>query len=88
MNVFSKEQVDHAFATGAISLLDFIEVYIDNFGSKKTSKIVRKNIEAKMISEGISKQEIAEHLQVISILIQSIKKRAISKLSSEDKISY
>lgn len=79
MNLFSKEQVNRAFQTGAISILDFIEIYIDNFGSKKASKIIRKNLEVQMISDNISKEEREEHLQVISILIQSFKKNTLLK---------
>ncbi len=79
MNIFSKEQVDSAFESGAISILDFIEIYIDNFGSKKASKIIRKNLEEKMIADCVPKEEREEHLQVISILVQSFKKRTILK---------
>lgn len=42
---FTFEQVQHAFVNEDITLEQFIEVLVENFGAKKTRKILRKNLE-------------------------------------------
>jgi len=67
--VFSFEEVENAFSTGSISLKSFAEILADNFGRKKARKILRKNLESKLIEEGMLWPERQEHLLLISLLI-------------------
>ena len=39
------EELQEAFVSEQITLDQFIQVLIDNFGAKKTRKIIRKNME-------------------------------------------
>jgi hypothetical protein len=41
---FTFERIQQAFVEGHITLEQFIQVLIDNFGAKKTRKILRTNI--------------------------------------------
>jgi hypothetical protein len=67
--VFSFEEVENAFSTGSISLKSFAEILADNFGRKKARKILRRNLESKLIQEGMLWPERQEHLLLISLLI-------------------
>ena len=39
------DKVQEAFVDGRITLEEFIEILVDNFGKKKTAKILAQNIE-------------------------------------------
>lgn len=49
----SFEQLQKAFIEERITLNQFIEVLIDNFGAKKTRQILRRNIEIALKQETI-----------------------------------
>lgn len=44
MQVMDYKLVEEAFAEGVITLEQFIEVLVDNFGKKATQKIIKHNI--------------------------------------------
>jgi len=44
MKTFSFKEVEQAYISQAITLEQFIEVLVDNFGRKKTRKILEHNI--------------------------------------------
>jgi hypothetical protein len=67
--IFSFEDVEKAFTNGSISIKSFAEILADNFGKKKARKILRKNLESKLIQEGMLWPERQEHLLLISLLI-------------------
>ncbi len=52
----SFEKIQKALIEHAITLEQFIEILIDNYGAKKTRKILRKNLELAI------KEETKEHL--------------------------
>jgi BRCT domain type II-containing protein len=66
---FEYKEIEHAFASGAISLKAFAEVLADNLGPKKARKVLRRNLEIKLIEENMSFEERQEHLLLISLLI-------------------
>ena len=66
---FYFEEVEHAFTDGSISLKSFAEILADNFGKKKARKILRRNLEDKLLEEGMLWPERQEHLLLISLLI-------------------
>ena len=47
--------VQTAFVEGFITLDEFIQILIDNFGKKKARKILRKNLDIAIKKEEISK---------------------------------
>ena len=67
--IFSFEDVEKAFEDGSISIKSFAEILADNFGKKKARKILRRNLESKLIQEGMLWPERQEHLILISLLI-------------------
>jgi hypothetical protein len=50
----SFDKVQQAFINRVITLEQFIDILIDNFGAKKTRKILRKNIELALKKEQTS----------------------------------
>jgi hypothetical protein len=67
--VFSFQEVEYAFTSGSISLKSFAEILADNFGKKKARKILRRNLESKLLQEKMPWPERQEHLLLISLLI-------------------
>jgi len=63
----SFEILQEAFIQNQITVEQFIEVLVDNFGAKKTRKILRKNLqlalekECKAALHGESKKVLQEH---------------------------
>ncbi len=49
----SLELLQAAFVNQDITLEQFIEVLVDNFGAKRTRKIIRKNLEIALKKEAI-----------------------------------
>jgi hypothetical protein len=66
---FHFEDIQRAYIDGSISLKSFAEVLADNFGKKKARKILRKNIEVKLIEEKMPFDKRQEHLSLISLII-------------------
>jgi len=54
---FTWEQVEEAFIDGRITLEQLIEVLIDNFGVKRTRKIIRTNLRLAIEKEKLSKKQ-------------------------------
>jgi hypothetical protein len=69
MKTYSFEDIQNAFSSGEISLNAFAEVLGDNFGKKKTRKILRKNLEPKLKEDGMSWEERQKYLGLISLLV-------------------
>lgn len=63
------QEVENAFARGDISLQEFAEVLADNFGKKKTRKILRRNLEIKLKEDNMPWPERQEHLNLVSLLV-------------------
>ena len=53
----SFEKIQQALIDQRITIEQFIEILIDNYGAKKTRKILRKNLELAMEAE-IKKQSL------------------------------
>ena len=66
---FEYKDIENAFSNGSISLQDFAIVLGDNFGKKKARKILRRNLETKLLEMKMPFDERQEHLQLISLLI-------------------
>ncbi len=58
--------VQEAFIQGTITLEQFIEILVDNFGAKKTRKILRKNLELAVQKNYLEEEELDAVNQVIS----------------------
>lgn len=69
MKTFDFSDIQKAYSNGSISLISFAEILSDNFGRKKARKILRKNLELKLIEEGMPFEERQEYLLLISLLI-------------------
>jgi len=54
---FIWEQIEEAFIDGRITLEQLIEVLIDNFGVKRTRKIIRTNLRLAIEKEKLSKKQ-------------------------------
>lgn len=52
--VFTWQEVEQAFIDGRITLEQLIEVLVDNFGAKKTRKILRTNLKLAMEKDKIN----------------------------------
>lgn len=48
---FTFQQIQEAFVVNDITLEQFIQILIDNFGEKKTRKILRNNLKIAMEKE-------------------------------------
>jgi hypothetical protein len=51
MHQFSLKQIQDAFVQGDITIEQFIEILIDNFGRKKAKKILEFNLKIALIKE-------------------------------------
>jgi len=56
-SVFTWQEVEEAFIDGRITLEQLIEVLVDNFGAKKTRKILRTNLKLAIDKEKLSKNK-------------------------------
>ena len=57
---FTFEQVQNAFVSGNITLEQLIEVLVDNFGAKKTRKILRHNLDLALKKEASKECSLLE----------------------------
>ena len=60
---FSFNEIQSAFIKGDITLQQFIEVLIDNFGVKKTQKMLIRNLKLSMSKEALQEQKSSVKLQ-------------------------
>lgn len=51
MNTFTFKEVENAFVEGDITVEQFIEILIDNFGRKKAKKIIEFNLKMALLKE-------------------------------------
>lgn len=58
--------IQEALIQEKITLDQFLEILIDNFGAKKTRKILRKNLEIALRDNVVEKEEMEFFTQVIS----------------------
>jgi hypothetical protein len=61
------EKLEAAFIQEEITLEQFIEVLVDNFGAKKTRKIIRRNLELALAKE-TAKERLPEDQHPLSDL--------------------
>jgi hypothetical protein len=69
MRKFEFNEIQKAFTSGSISLMDFSSVLVDNLGKKKARKVLKRNLELSLKEEGCSKEDIEEYLKLVTLLV-------------------